>query len=142
MLTANGAALLRQARDQILAHPETFDWGEWDCGTHACIAGWVARCAGIPARQHSTVTANALGFKTSTPLACLFYGFAAGAEALRDVKYAAEKINAFLWSYGFPPDEVCDSPESLDAVDPHAADPGTLTPRVTSSASSFSTEGA
>jgi len=31
---------------QLTNHPEQFDWSEWvsnnGCGTHACIAGWIA----------------------------------------------------------------------------------------------------
>jgi hypothetical protein len=42
--------LLLKAKSAILAAPEHFSMREWDCGSTACIAGWVARIAGIERR--------------------------------------------------------------------------------------------
>ena len=40
-LSADGARLLRQARDHIAAHPKEFDMTHWgECGTVACIGGF------------------------------------------------------------------------------------------------------
>jgi hypothetical protein len=38
--------LFKPVVEAIQANPETFDMREWDCGTHACIAGHLARLAG------------------------------------------------------------------------------------------------
>lgn len=39
--------LLRRTQAQILARPEQFHMGTWDCGTTACIAGWACRLSGF-----------------------------------------------------------------------------------------------
>jgi hypothetical protein len=122
-LTADGASLLRQARDQILAHPEQYDKGLWDCGTSACIAGWICRCANVapqdPMDSFGTpdLAASLIGVRfrladgsINMELSPLFLDGHDGPKRL-DVQAAAAEINAFLWSYGFPPD-------ALPAVEP------------------------
>jgi hypothetical protein len=93
------------ARDTIIAHPETFDMGEWDCGTTACIGGHIARH--VPALQErawSTVDlSELLGFGRvfvgpyAHPLGVLFFN-----EMESDAAAAAARINEFLWQYGYP----------------------------------------
>jgi len=108
-LTAEGARYLRGARDAILAHPEQFDMGEWDCGTRACIAGHIARQ--VPSFSYGWSTSsvsNLLGFGYHVvsphghPLSCLFF------DDMRnnDPVWAAARINEFLWQYGYAADEV------------------------------------
>lgn len=38
--------LLLKVRQAILDRPYAFDMSTWDCGTQACIAGWIVRLAG------------------------------------------------------------------------------------------------
>jgi hypothetical protein len=38
--------LFKPVIEAIQANPKTFDMRHWDCGTHACIAGHLARLAG------------------------------------------------------------------------------------------------
>lgn len=103
-LTADGARYLRMARAKILAHPETFDMAEWDCGTTACIAGHIARL--IPELGNGWSTRDvsaALGFGRTTiepwghPLSFLFYSNLPNS----DPAWAAAKITEFLWQYGY-----------------------------------------
>lgn len=124
-LTPEGAQLLRAARDQIVAHPEAFDMGFFHCGTVACIGGTVCTLARVP--HYSIDASYALGFgyemvTSGTPLYDLFFDWPRGAS--RDVHVAAERINAFLWHYGYPPSEVADA--SATAADAVAGD-GELT---------------
>lgn len=124
-LTAEGARLLRQVRDHILARPSTFRMDTWDCHTTACIGGHLARILkqqkGYPVLHEDVV--NALGFRTmmtpkpvvghlwvcdgdgyidmSKPIAQLFYMNMGD----HDPQHAATRINSFLWHYGFPADE-------------------------------------
>lgn len=132
MLTADGARLLRAARDQIVANPETFNMGAWECGTTACIAGHILRVAGVkwPFQDQSkdgafSVTAainRLLGFAPQygvlfpqpifpQPIGALFFNW--GLEHHQ----VAEAVNAVLWHYGYPPSEVADaSATAEDAV--------------------------
>jgi len=117
MLNAEGARLLRVARDEILAHPETFNMFEWDCGTFACIGGHMTRAAGLSSSEDllgkELMDRCGFGHVTvlRTPFESLFYAWPGGAE--QDANIAAERINAFLWSYGYPPDEIAPQVEAL-----------------------------
>lgn len=105
-LTADGARYLRGARDAILAHPETFDMGEWECGSRACIAGHIARQAfpQVGELWSTREVSQVLGFgyvqvaPYAHPLSALFF------ESLgdNDPVAAAARINEFLWQYGYP----------------------------------------
>ncbi len=123
-LTPEGARLLRLARDQILAHPDSFDMNSWDCGTTACIAGHVVRAAqelceipfGVPA--HATrllgfrpliivdVASGCAEYDAQHPLMTLFFDWIFHTNA--DV--AVDRINAFLWQYGYPAEAIVDAP--------------------------------
>ena len=125
-LTAQGARLLRMAREEIVRHPETFDMSNWDCGTTACIAGHVVRAAvmeGLKTNECSHTSVNAcslLGFTQqdgmgATPLHPLtvlfsplgwFRRFSGNIKETQTGENAAIWINEFLWSQGFPPDEM------------------------------------
>lgn len=125
-LTPAGAQLLRQARDQIVAHPEQFDKGVWDCGTRACIAGWVCRLAGIAlpevreANVTPTLAAEALGLSWPAdylaPVCDLFLEDAHGNKRY-DIAATVADINAFLWKYGYPPDEISDGGSERQLAD-------------------------
>ena len=39
--------VLKKVRQAILQAPQHFDMSVWDCGSAACIAGWVCRLSGI-----------------------------------------------------------------------------------------------
>jgi hypothetical protein len=113
-LTPAGAQLLRAARDQILAHPGEFDMNAWDCGTYACIGGWCERLMNKGKDFcHSDSLSELCGFgrkhATDTPLNGLMFYWSP--EDVRNPRAAARRINAFLWQYGYPPNEV-------EAVDP------------------------
>lgn len=119
-LTPDGARLLRAARDQIVAHPEQFSMGTWDCRTRACIAGHVARAMGAPIRLGPMDVVRAgvrrvverLGFGACAcaeetcvvpdELLKLFGNFGTHDTA----ELARDAINKFLWDYGYPPSEV------------------------------------
>ena len=114
-LTPQGAALLRQARDQILAHPDQFDMRNWDCGTTACVGGWMCRIAGIAGEYQDRALSVCCGFGVEQirasglmvqahPMYPLFYRWPVGTT--RSALAAAGRINAFLWSYGYPPEAV------------------------------------
>jgi hypothetical protein len=113
-LSPEGADLLRKARDEIVAHPEGFSMSVWDCGTLACIGGHLSRQLGMNWRgldhaeslDSTVILARKLGFETinAGPLYELFFCFSY--ERRKSVPYAVEKINAFLWAYGYPPDPV------------------------------------
>lgn len=47
-MTTPNLPLLRQVREQIEKHPETWDQSLWfsECGTAACVAGWAAALTG------------------------------------------------------------------------------------------------
>jgi hypothetical protein len=127
-LSPEGARLLRAARDQILDHPEAFAMADWDCGTHACIAGWMGRVdPTIEADIFQTkVISERCGFGRRAvtpqghPLGPLFYETAAMSDQGVDgALTAAERIDAFLWSFGYPPDDVAgESHHACDAADP------------------------
>jgi hypothetical protein len=106
-LTPYGARLLREVRDHITAHPETFDWATW-CGTRCCFAGHLGRLLDIDP-VCTTQIANAVGFLSSSPMQVLFYGWGS-LEEMTDVAVAATRINEFLWQYGYPPEEVPGAP--------------------------------
>jgi hypothetical protein len=119
-LSPEGARLLRLARDQILAHPDQFDMSGWDCGCHACIGGWVLRSARITWREIggqsdpvSWIVARTLGFQVGRgvyPLALItlltLLTPLSDPDKNTDAQDAARRINAFLWSYGYPADDV------------------------------------
>lgn len=128
-LTPEGARLLRAARDQILADPESFSMGVWECGTRACIAGHVARVMKQPivgdplhpwkASDYVRRVVTALGFGAESTedwwvgpsLAPLFCNLGHhDTPAL-----ARDAINAFLWSYGYPAEEIAPTNESVSA---------------------------
>lgn len=104
-LSVDGARLLCGARENILAHPETFDMGEWDCGSRACIAGHIARqIARLRRDGWSTADVSAaLGFghrlvvPHGHPLSALFFEDVMSGDAV----LAAARITEFLWQYGF-----------------------------------------
>lgn len=109
-LSAVGAQLIRDARDQILAHPEAFDMSYWECGTTACIGGWMCRLAKIPYDRvgfddHRALSAMC-GFeprRISTGNHALFellYEWPTDAD--EDAPAAAQRINAFLLKHGYP----------------------------------------
>lgn len=113
-LTSQGAAILRRARQAILAHPEAFHMRTWECGTTACIGGWCCRLLDWkPTNVMCTFDLEEklvtyLGFTTrSDDLWDLFYDEFWSCDPTR----AAERINAFLWSYGYPPDAIESAPE-------------------------------
>ena len=105
-LTPEGARLLRMARDRIVAHPETFHWGRF-CGTRCCIAGQILIAHGGERFNRGDVeglAAELLGFSSWGPCFSLFYGFK---DADRfDTRKAAAAIEAFLWAYRFPPNDL------------------------------------
>lgn len=35
--------ILNKVKDSIRMHPDQFNMETWDCGTTACIAGWIGR---------------------------------------------------------------------------------------------------
>lgn len=115
-LTAEGAQLLRDARDRIVADPLAFYMGEWDCGSFACIGGHCDRILCETGRfvNERSIWAVLLGSQEyinyESPLYALFFAWKTNEE--RDVAAAVERINAVLWSYGFPPDELRDQPAS------------------------------
>lgn len=122
-LTAEGARLLRIARDRIVAHPDEYDKGNWGCETEACIAGHVCLAAGerdlFGAGQKAV---ELLGFGqheyvawAPKPIRSLFLDDAF-TKFRRDVHKAAADINAFLWAYGYPPNELSEQPEAVGAV--------------------------
>jgi hypothetical protein len=153
-LSPDGARLLRAARDQILAHPRDFGMDAWDCGTFACIGGHLGRLLGFSAEENVTVPAGiavsvACGFGAwhpsdqtrfgahhTHPFYALFYSW--DHLTRRNVRVAAERINAFLWLYGFPPDEVPASPVADSAEIPMSASPESGLRDKESSASSSS----
>lgn len=117
-LSAEGARMLRAARAAIQAHPSRFNMRNWvypggtglapTCGTTACIGGWCMLAAG---REWEGILplVEALGFQVQrgrmpADLALLFSP--PGGEENRDVARAVRNINEFLWSYGYPPEEV------------------------------------
>lgn len=118
-LTVEGAQLLREVRDNLLAYPETFYWANW-CGSRCCIAGHVALI--VTAQRGRLIgyqtdighlAACALGFTSGSTreLHKLFYGWRHVVDGdvtvkdLQDVVYAAEVINAFLVEFGYPVEE-------------------------------------
>ena len=122
-LTAQGARLLRMAREEIRRHPKSFDMAIWDCGTTACVAGHVVRASGGKQklwRGTPETACELLGFtpfvalglaEQEHPLGKLFsprswylrFGVLSKTQTPEN---AAIYINEFLWSQGFPPDEV------------------------------------
>lgn len=127
-LTADGARRLRQVRDHIMAHPGHFNMATWDCGTYACIGGYLCRFAGEQGHNSDARLWlwEKMGFSSNLgstaherhPLHALFFQFK-DSETI-DVNRAAERINAFLWQYGFPADEVrpveIAEPESVNVL--------------------------
>lgn len=125
-LTPDGARLLRAARDQILAHPDTFNMREWDCGTTACIAGHCLRLLSAPERVTWGIDSletvyRALGFHfhvntwMQSPLNRDLFSL----DYVPSADIARAEINRFLWSYGYPPEEMAspsDAPEAVNAV--------------------------
>lgn len=113
MLTPTGAQLLRDVRDHIVAHPETFDWAEWR-GTRCCIAGHLMRMSKrtrMNGEGFSEYASDLLGL-SRTDTHELFYGYATspvGGMAVRyDIPHAVQCINDFLWRYGYPANPVAD----------------------------------
>src|SRR6266436_699381 len=47
MKTPINVALLLRVADKISKHPEQFNMAKWDCGTTACIIGWMQRLSGV-----------------------------------------------------------------------------------------------
>lgn len=48
-------ALLELIARHIETHPEEFDMGLWECGTTACIGGWIARFSGFKIKGNEDV---------------------------------------------------------------------------------------
>lgn len=117
-LTPEGANLLRQARDNIIAHPQDFDWSDWD----RCIASHVNHFAsgdnsvldkdGYSRGERAN---KALGFThsegSSPPTYDLFCSFVNA----HDSASAVRRIDEFLWKYGYPPNEIEPLPAAQDA---------------------------
>lgn len=113
-LTARGAQLLRSARDHILANADRFDMAYWGyeptCGASMCIAGWIRHVGQIRAGHPDYVSADvveALGFDRNNMQVRdrLFLGDVLDRGPEGAVR-AAERINAFLWDYGYPADAI------------------------------------
>jgi len=47
MISTKGIALLHKVKEKILKNPRQLEMSTWDCGTAACIAGWMARIEGV-----------------------------------------------------------------------------------------------
>lgn len=45
MIPEQAIKILNKVKESIRRHPEEFDMDSWDCGTTACIAGWIGRHA-------------------------------------------------------------------------------------------------
>lgn len=125
ILTVEGAKLLREARDHIAQHPESFNWVNW-CGSQCCISGHINLALDRRANKRDSDSwwaysqvraANALGFDDhhTVPVQNLFYGWrrqgdgAPTRDDLVDVPYAIEVINVFLVKHGHPIDEPPDA---------------------------------
>lgn len=110
MLNAQGAALMRQARDHIVAHPEEFGMAAWSnrCGTLCCIGGRMAHILGVCTDAHDGdhELTEYCGFAPhdttdeDSPFFSLFFEW----EDSRSVREAVKKINAFLEEHGHPKD--------------------------------------
>jgi hypothetical protein len=92
----------------------------WECGTTACIGGWMSRLTG---GLRFAALGGYCGFDPEInvgdddhPMFRLFYDLSdchhrSGLPSwdtwdLKDPHTAAARINAFLWAYGYPPDEM------------------------------------
>lgn len=113
-LTPEGAQRLRAVRQRFQERPElySYNWEE-DCGTRGCIGGWL--CCDAGERVRSSIRASALlGIELTSCveeadgiLNDLFYRHSSAETAI-------ERINEFLWHYGYPPDEIAQpAPETV-----------------------------
>jgi len=70
-----GKELLRAAVNQIIRHPETWDQGDWHCGTSHCIAGHCQILAGHPEDANKVVEQASVAAGLTSRDACwLFSG--------------------------------------------------------------------
>lgn len=126
-LSPEGARLVRAAREAIKKRPGSFNMRTFfgECGTTCCIGGHMAVAAGIawigqdgkfnrPSGWREALNARC-GFASDMDLppfgswdgdglGQIFFGWNEGHDT--DVSHAVERINAFLFKYGYPPDEI------------------------------------
>jgi hypothetical protein len=129
-LTAKGAALLRQVRDHLIAHPEDLDMRVWWTNGPCCVCGHLCRMLGatdytwrgpfyqtmfgVEAPDNGPGWLRPTTVQLVAPLERLFYTF--NPYDVHNVHTTVERINACLWEYNYPPDEIPATDAQLEEV--------------------------